>query len=90
MKIYLKAVVGDKHNVPTIDTIRDVGSIDSYDFPSSCVVKPTHGSGQGIIRKNGEPIDRQEIKAWFSLNYYKHSRELNYKTLRDTLNKSST
>lgn len=82
VKTYVKAVVGDNYNVPTIDVIRNADAVDAYHFPSDCCIKPTHASGIVILRRNNGPIDRAEIKTWFSINYYKDGREANYKTLR--------
>jgi hypothetical protein len=81
VKIYIKAVVGDKYNVPTIHVIRNVNEVDNFNFPSDCCVKPTHGSGKAILRHNGEAIDKIEIKSWFNINFYRINREANYKTL---------
>lgn len=82
VKLYVKAVVGDGYNVPTIAVIRDVDDVDDFDFPVACCIKPTQASGYVFLRKNGEPVDRACIKSWFGLNYYKISREANYKYLR--------
>lgn len=81
VKLFIKAVVGDQYNVPTIAVLRSVSEVDSFDFPSTCCIKPTHSSGQVIIRKNNEAIDKETIKKWFAINYYDIGREANYKTL---------
>ena len=82
VKLYVKAVVGDAYNVPTIAVIRDVDDVDDFDFPVACCIKPTQASGYVVLRKNGESVDRERIKGWFCLDYYKISREANYKYLR--------
>lgn len=82
VKLYVKAVVGDEYNVPTLDIIRSVKDVDSYEFPANCCIKPTHASGRVIFRRNGEQVDREKIKTWFSVNYYRPGREANYKTLK--------
>jgi hypothetical protein len=82
VKLYVKSIVGDEYNVPTIDIVRSVEAIDDYVFPSDCCIKPTHASGEVIIRKNGDQIDRNRIKRWFEINYYRLHREANYKTLK--------
>ena len=79
----MKAIVGDKYNVPTIAVLRDICDVDTYDFPSNCVIKPTQASGSVILRLNDEALDRQKIKQWFSINYYEIGREANYKTVND-------
>ncbi|MBK8185191.1 MAG: hypothetical protein IPK63_20745 [Candidatus Competibacteraceae bacterium] len=82
LKLYVSAAIGDQHNVPTIDVIREAQAVSNYDFPATCCIKPTHASGQVIIRKNNEPIDRERIKRWFKLNYYDVTREANYRYLK--------
>jgi hypothetical protein len=81
VKQYVKAVVGDQHNVPTLAVLRTAAEVDAYAFPARCCIKPTHASARVILRRNGEPIDRDEIKRWFALNYYRAGREINYRLL---------
>jgi hypothetical protein len=83
LKLFVTAVVGDQFNVPTIDVIRDVSVVDDYEFPPRCCIKSTHGNMQIIFRLDGEPVDRELIKSWFSYNQYRNgNRGANYKTLR--------
>jgi hypothetical protein len=82
LKTYVKSVVGDEYNVPTLAVLRNRLEVDRYEFPAACCIKPTHYARKVIIRKNGEPIDLAEIKRWFSLNLYKVIREVNYKHLK--------
>jgi hypothetical protein len=82
VKIYIKATIGDEYNVPTIAVLRSPAQVDGFEFPVRCIIKPTHASAQYILRRQGEPIDRERIRKWFDLNYYVAGRELNYKTLR--------
>lgn len=81
VKIYIKATIGDEYNVPTHAVLRSVDEVDGFDFPDRCIIKPTHASAQYILRRGGEPIDRERIKAWFLLNYYYAGREVNYRPL---------
>src|SRR5687768_2568562 len=82
VKLYVKAVVGDQYNVPTSGVIRSRDAVDTYDFPEQCCIKPTQASGPIILRRNGEPVDREKIKRWFDINYYRTGREANYKFLK--------
>jgi hypothetical protein len=82
VKFYVKAVIGDQYNVPTIDIIRDRAKIEDYEFPAACCIKPTHLSGEIIIRKDIEPVDRGRIDSWFDVSHYALIREANYKTLK--------
>ena len=81
VKLYVKAVAGEEYNVPTYAVLRTPNEIDAYDFPTECCIKPTHASGAYLFRHGGEPIDRDEIKRWFSLDHYKATREANYRRL---------
>ncbi|GAA3975987.1 ATP-grasp fold amidoligase family protein [Allohahella marinimesophila] len=79
VKHFVAATVGDQYNIESIAVLESKDQVDSYKFPNTCCIKPTHGSGRVILRRNGEPIDKAEIKAWFDLNYYLYKREINYR-----------
>lgn len=81
VKEYVRQLVGDRYNVPTLAILRTPGEVDACEFPARCAIKPTHASTHVILRENGEPIDRERIKKWFALNYYHAGRELNYRSL---------
>jgi len=81
VKEYVRQTIGDRYNVPTIAVLRSPAEVDAYDFPADCCIKPTHASGQVILRKDGSPVDRERIKRWFGIDYYRFGREWNYKGL---------
>lgn len=81
VKLYVRAVVGDEYNVPTLAVLRNAAEIDEAEFPPACAVKPTHASGEVIIRRDGEKIDRDRIKRWLAWDYYRTDRALEYKYL---------
>lgn len=80
-KEYIQERVGDQYNVPTLAILRTEREIATYEFPESCVIKPTHSCKSIIIRRNGEDVDRSEILHWLKSNYYQISREENYRAL---------
>lgn len=82
VKLYVKAAIGDEYNVPTLSLLRRPDEVDVCGFPHRCCIKPTHASGYVIIRREGEEIDRDKIKKWFEFNYYRWTREANYKYLK--------
>ena len=82
VKLYVKAVIGDEYNVPTLAVLRSVDEMRAYSFPPQCCIKPTHSSGEVILRKDGAPIDYNKIESWFSQNYYRDGREANYRPLK--------
>jgi hypothetical protein len=82
VKHYVKAVVGDEFNVPTLAVLRSPAEVDAFDFPPRCCIKPTHASARVILRRDGELVDRELIKRWFSINYYDLGRERNYRRLK--------
>ena len=80
--MYVKSQIGDEYNVPTLKILRSFKEVQNFEFPNKCVIKPTHMSGEVIIRKDNETIDYNLIKKWFLSNYYNRSREANYKMLK--------
>lgn len=81
VKLYVKAVVGDHYNVPTIAVLHSLQECRDFQFPARCVIKPTHLSGAVILRGAGEPIDFGLIERWLNSNYYEMGREANYRHL---------
>jgi hypothetical protein len=81
VKLYVAAVLGDSYNVPTVQVLHSLTECEAYVFPARCVVKPTHTSGMTILRRHGEPIDLDQLAAWFARDYYRSSRESNYRRL---------
>jgi hypothetical protein len=82
LKVFVRDTLGDAFNVPTTRILRQVGEVCADAFPDACVIKPTHASGEVIIRRNGEALDLDRIRRWFQLNYYRQSREPNYRFLQ--------
>lgn len=82
VKQFVREQLGDEYNVPTIAVLRSAAEVDAFDFPADCCIKPTHASGQVMLRKNGSPIDRERIKRWFAIDYYRFGREQNYRGLQ--------
>lgn len=81
LKIFIKAVVGDEFNVPTLAILRSEEQLRTYSFPESCCVKPTHASGRVFFKLPGDKINYGLLYEWFSKNYYLSGREINYKNL---------
>lgn len=81
LKAFVAERAGERYNVPTIAVLATPEQVDAFEFPASCCIKPTHGSGDVILRRNGEPVDRETIKSWWSTSHYRRGREANYKGL---------
>ena len=81
LKLYVKAIIGDEFNVPTLKIIKSENDFLTYEFPESCVIKPTHASNHIFIRRNSQAIEYNKILDWLKLNYYLLGREVNYKNL---------
>ncbi|MGE6571698.1 ATP-grasp fold amidoligase family protein [Psychrobacter namhaensis] len=82
LKSYVKSKVGDKYNVPTVAVFTSYEEMEEFKFPENCCIKPTNASQAVILRKNNEPINIEKTKEWFKLDYYKLTRERNYKYLK--------
>lgn len=81
VKDYVRAKVGEKYNVPTLAIFYSYEEIKNYNFPENCCIKPTQASQAVILRRNNEEINIEKTAEWFNLNYYKKTRERNYKYL---------
>lgn len=82
VKDYVRSKLNEDYNVPTIAVFDNYEDLINFNFPENCCIKPTHASQAVILRKNNESIDLTQTKDWFELNYYKISRERNYKYLK--------
>jgi hypothetical protein len=82
VKLFVRAVVGEKYVVPTIKVLRSKEEVNSYQFPPNVVIKPTHMSGRVIFKEGDAPVPISEIQGWFDQNYYRETREANYRFLR--------
>ncbi len=83
VKLFVKAVIGEKYNVPTLAVLHSTEDVSAYDFPKNCCIKPTHASGEVIFfKEDNMQIDMSKIQEWFDLNYYLLPRERNYKLLK--------
>jgi len=84
VKMYVKATVGDRYNVPTIGVLRSIADCESFGFPDACAIKPTHLSGAVITRLHGEPVNFAAMARWFETNWYhrKGGWEANYRHLQ--------
>lgn len=80
LKDYVRERAGDQHNVPVLAVLRTPEEAAAYAYPETCVIKPTHMSGE-IIFRPGQPLDRERIAGWFKRNFYPVNREINYKHL---------
>jgi hypothetical protein len=81
VKNYIKEKVGMNKVIPTLAVLNSIDEFEKYILPNRCCIKPSHASGEVILRENGEKIDLSLIKSWLKLNYYKSWREVNYRYL---------
>ena len=83
-KDYIAWVAGSQYTLRTFDILRSDADIDRFaarDIP--CVIKPTHLSGSSILFQfdRNTPVNRYEMKRWLRTDYYRRSREKNYRYL---------
>lgn len=82
LKLFVEGVLGEKFVVPTLKVLRTMDEARAYTFPEHCCIKPTHMSGEVILRTGEAPIDWAKMAGWFEASYYLSSREVNYKYLQ--------
>ena len=81
-KKFISDKIGNSHVVPTIKVLHSVKSNFFNNLPSQYVIKATHSSGLVFLKRNNtDLIDLDKIKSWLDENYYKVTREKNYKDL---------
>lgn len=83
VKEFVRGRASDEYNVDTIAVFDSLDQLKRFDWPSDCVVKPTHLSREVVIRRNGTPeIDLALLGRWLRTNYYEIDREKNYRFLK--------
>lgn len=87
---YVSSLVGDKYLIPLLKIISDVEELKFRDtYPNgNFVIKANHNSGGTCIVK-GEGFDEIHLydasKAWLSENYYRKSKEWQYKNIKPSI-----
>jgi hypothetical protein len=84
LKNFVEERLGPGFTPRTFAVLESPAAVARYEFPSLCVVKPTHTSGQVLFVDQGQPDARQrrKIAGWLNINYFVKGREPNYKHLR--------
>ena len=74
--------VGEDHIIKTLWVGRDLSEVDWSTIKLPVVVKPTHGSGQGVFLENTEDIDallKSDLPGkWLQTRHHRHNREWAY------------
>jgi hypothetical protein len=78
VKAWVREAADDRFNIPTLALLRTAEEVRAYAFADRCVVKPTHLSGEVLLRPGGESLDLERIAAWLSTGYAGVSGEVNY------------
>ena len=83
VKYYVAAVVGKEYTLETFDVLRGKSDVECFVIDRApCVIKPTHMSGPVLLCPHREtPIDRSLLVEWLRGDYYRKSREVNYRFL---------
>jgi hypothetical protein len=81
VKDFIRERLGEGYTAQTLAVLRSRAEARAFAFPETCVIKPTHSSGDVILRRRGEAIDHIRIDAWFAKNLYEFAREPNYRHL---------
>ncbi len=83
---FIRKKIGEKYLIPLLYHTDKIDKLDLHKFKTPFIIKTNHGSGQNIIIKNKEDIDKKEItekfKTWLNTNYYYFSKEWQYKNIK--------
>jgi hypothetical protein len=74
--------LGEGYSPITLAILDRPEQLQNFEFPATCVIKPTQLSGAVVIRHEGEPLPLPEIVRWFSTQHYRTQRERNYRAIR--------
>ncbi|MYB29183.1 MAG: hypothetical protein F4X38_08590 [Acidimicrobiaceae bacterium] len=84
VKYYIASIVGWQHTIKTYKILCSSDEVDQLNlehFP--CILKPNNSSGPVMIMTDPKQTpDRELLKDWFEIDYYKATREHNYKYLK--------
>jgi hypothetical protein len=72
--------------IPTLATASSADELRKTKLPRRCVVKPAHGSGSLLIlneerERHLSESELRKVRSWIKEDYYRRSREPNYKNL---------
>jgi len=83
---YVKKIIGEKYLIPILQCVSDPSKIDFDKLPNQFIIKSNHASGQIIIVKNKNEINKKEIlkkcKGWLKINFYYYGIEWQYKNIK--------
>ena len=83
LKDFVFETLGPNYTPRTIAVLRSKQEILDFEFPSACVIKGTHTSGDVIVKWNDrEAVNRERIISWLDVRYYEVAREPNYRRLQ--------
>jgi hypothetical protein len=80
-KSFIEERVGAKFVVPSKAILSTEQDIERYIYERGDVIKPTHASGYFSIIREASDLDLETFKQWLKIDYYRDSREKNYKGL---------
>ena len=83
---YISNVIGEKYLIKLLGVYNSFEEINFSKLPNSFVLKLNNGSGCNIIVKDKEKLDykklKKELDSWMKSDYYKLSREKQYKNIK--------
>lgn len=86
-KMYIEQRVGARYNIETYQILRSAEDLESFApkrFP--CVVKPTSAAAVFRFCRGPEEVpDRETLRRWLRLDYYREGREQNYRRARQKI-----
>ena len=80
-KALVDAAIGPGRTIPTLAVYRSPDAIRVEDLPADCVIKPTHLTGEVVLRRDGAPVDMDKVRGWYGMSLTRRHRETNYRHL---------
>lgn len=85
VKHWVSRQIGESYCLKTLSVLETVRDIHGFSPNSPCVLKPTVGTGMVMFADKDSEIDREQLSQWLGVDFYKNSRQRNYKGLKQRI-----
>ena len=83
---YISKKLGEEYLIPLLGAWDSVDEIDFDSLPDQFVLKCSHGSKCNVVCTDKKNLDikktKKDLSEWMKINYYYHSREWPYKSVK--------
>jgi hypothetical protein len=89
VRIYIERLIGSEFLIPLLFVANDINDLVDFIPTESCVIKPTHSSGNYLIIRNPANFNlfhyKNRFKIWLSREFLYEGYEVHYKYIKPRL-----